>query len=492
MTVRKWYVKLSAVALAGVLSLSALPARAAGYADLDQSHWAYYDMTRAVNLGILQGVGNNQLAPALTMSWGQFLALVTRTFAPDAYQDALSQGAAWDEAGYLAALSAGILRSEDALAVGADRLGEGITREDAAVLLYRSLPEALQEKYAEQSQSPELEVPFTDFDQMDSVHQAAVYALSVSGVSSGKPDGSFGRTDLIQRCDGTALLMRTLGVVDRARTGDVITIMVHGVDSESGQELFSQQYTTEVGAYLYGMQEDAPQYYVFDGFREGSSVSSACTSYYALYRPMTQTERAEADFWDKVDQGLASAEDYWNQPFWLTALGENQAKRNLLFGSADKRRFDTLAEAQGAMTTVTVPIWRLSNGVKKASTATLQVHAAIADDVVAIFTEIYNDPEQFPINAMGGFRYVEGTTGEHNCGTAIDLNANENYQIRDGKILVGSCWEPGSNPYSIGPDSSVVRIFEAHGWSWGGDAWAGDSDDATGYHDYMHFSYMGG
>ena len=87
---------------------------------------------------------------------------------------------------------------------------------------------------------------------------------------------------------------------------------------------------------------------------------------------------------------------------------------------------------------------------------------------------------------------MEGTTGEHNCGTAIDLNANENYQIRDGQVLVGSCWEPGTNPYSIAPDSSVVRIFEAHGWSWGGDAWAADSDDATGYHDYMHFSYMGG
>ena len=92
MTVRKWCVKLSAVALAGVMSLSALPAQAAGYTDLDQRHWAYEEMTRAVDLGILQGVGSNQLAPALTMSWGQFLALVTRTFASDDYQSALDQG----------------------------------------------------------------------------------------------------------------------------------------------------------------------------------------------------------------------------------------------------------------------------------------------------------------------------------------------------------------------------------------------------------------
>ena len=58
-------------------------------------------------------------------------------------------------------------------------------------------------------------------------------------------------------------------------------------------------------------------------------------------------------------------------------------------------------------------------------------------------------------------------------------------------LLAGSCWEPGSNAYSISPDSSVVRIFAEHGWSWGGDTWAYSSDDSEGYHDYMHFSYMG-
>ena len=109
-----------------------------------------------------------------------------------------------------------------------------------------------------------------------------------------------------------------------------------------------------------------------------------------------------------------------------------------------------------------------------------------------IFTEIYNDPEHFPIHDVGGYAWRgDSATGEHNCGTAIDINANENYQIRDGQVLAGSCWEPGSNAYSISPDSSVVRIFAEHGWSWGGDAWAYSSDDSEGYHDYMHFSYMG-
>ena len=144
------------------------------------------------------------------------------------------------------------------------------------------------------------------------------------------------------------------------------------------------------------------------------------------------------------------------------------------------------------MATSTVPVWKLSNGQKVSSTMSLTIHAALAEDVKEIFTEIYNDPEQFPIADLGGYAWRgDSATGEHNCGTAVDINANENYQIREGKILVGSHWTPGEDPYSISPSGSVVRIFQEHGWSWGGDAWAYSSDDSEGYHDYMHFSYMG-
>lgn len=405
--------------LAGFLTLSpVVSARAADYTDLDESHWAYEQMTQAVDLGILQGIGGNQLAPSLTMTWGQFLAMTTRAFVPDLYQQAQEQGLAWDTAGYAAAAMAGILRTEDGLSVTPETLSEGITREDAAVLLYRALPEDIQAQYAGILSA---NLTFTDSGEMDAIHQVAVYALSDLGISTGKPDGSFGRTDPIQRCDGTVLLMRTL-----------------------------------------------------DAAEESNTV------------PEEPEEPEEPEIMEP------GGGDYWTDEDWLTMLGENPAKHQLLFGDTAKRRFDSLEEAQANMVTVTVPIWRLSNGVKSPSTATLQVHTALANDIVAIFTEIYNDPEQFPMNALGCFRYVEGTTGEHNCGTAIDINSNENYQIRDGQIMAGSCWEPGTNPYSIAPDSSVVRIFEAHGWSWGGDAWAWDSDDSEGYHDYMHFSYMGG
>ena len=145
------------------------------------------------------------------------------------------------------------------------------------------------------------------------------------------------------------------------------------------------------------------------------------------------------------------------------------------------------------MTSLTVPVWRLkADGSKVSDTATLTVHTALAHDVEEIFTEIYNDPSQFPIKNLGGYDWRgDNATGEHNTGTAIDINWEENYQITDGRIRAGSLWSPGENPYSIPADGPVVRIFAEHGWSWGGDAWATSTDPATGNHDYMHFSYMG-
>ena len=111
------------------------------------------------------------------------------------------------------------------------------------------------------------------------------------------------------------------------------------------------------------------------------------------------------------------------------------------------------------------------------------MHRWIADDVVAIFEDIYNGPEKFPIHSVFGYR--PGSGGEHPKGTASDINPNENYEVySNGRVGVGSFWKPGTNPYSIPLDGDVVRAFRAHGWGWGGTDWRSKQD-------YMHFSYFG-
>ncbi len=145
--------------------------------------------------------------------------------------------------------------------------------------------------------------------------------------------------------------------------------------------------------------------------------------------------------------------------------------------------FTSAAEAAAYMKKITIAVWDInSSGEKVTKTMSLTVHRWVADDVIAIFNEIYNGPEQFPIHCIGGYRTG---TGEHGKGTAIDINWDENYEIfADGHIGVGKLWLPGENPYSIPLEGDVVKAFRAHGWGWGGTDWRKKND-------YMHFSYFG-
>ena len=367
-----------------------------------------------------------------------------------------------------------------------------VTRQDAAVVLCNALPEEYTPSFWDQPIDP---TALSDWGRMDSLRQEAVAELARRCVIQGKADGSFGYADPLQRCDGAVLLMRVLEQVDDSCRGESQTVTLHILNADTGEALLpDQQVETEVSTYLSSLANGLDVgYYVYDYDRETASyTSTACDGYTLYFRPMTEAEIQEEQFWEKVERGEAAYEDYYKQDFWLSFQGDNARKHILLFGDESKSRFASQEEAAAAMTTVTVPVWQLSGGEKVSSTLTLSVHAALAEDVKEIFTGIYNDPERFPIHDVGGYTWRgDSATGEHNCGTAIDINANENYQIRDGQVLAGSCWEPGTNPRSISPHSSVVRIFAEHGWSWGGDAWAYSSDDSEGYHDYMHFSYMG-
>ena len=171
----------------------------------------------------------------------------------------------------------------------------------------------------------------------------------------------------------------------------------------------------------------------------------------------------------------------------LAYQGESyQSRCKRIFGSSTFRRYSTAAEAAKYQVTIQIPVWRLnSSGKKYSSTATLKVHKGIAPTVKQIFKEIYQSDERFPIKDVGGYGWRgNGSASEHNLGVAIDINYNENYMCTNtGKALVGSFWKPGENPYSISPDSDVVRIFEKYGFNWGVN-WSSKKD-------YMHFSYFG-
>ncbi|MBR4212025.1 MAG: S-layer homology domain-containing protein, partial [Oscillibacter sp.] len=134
--------------LAGLLSvfllLSGGGALAAdkSFRDLPPTHWAYREITRAVSHGIMNGLGDGNMNPDGTLTWAHYLAMISRTFAPMAYEGARSAGTDWKTAGYQVSANRGYLLQNDFLPVTPSTLNGPISRQDVAVLLSRVLPAA--------------------------------------------------------------------------------------------------------------------------------------------------------------------------------------------------------------------------------------------------------------------------------------------------------------------------------------------------------------
>ena len=134
----------------------------------------------------------------------------------------------------------------------------------------------------------------------------------------------------------------------------------------------------------------------------------------------------------------------------------------------------------------------------------LVVNKAIADDVLEIFKELYN--RSYPIERVSlidnygaddelsmeennsssfNFRLISGTTkvSKHGSGMAVDINPLYNPYVK------GDRFEPENAapyldrnqpfPYKITAGDDCVRLFKAHGFTWGGD-WKSCKD-------YQHF-----
>lgn len=161
-----------------------------------------------------------------------------------------------------------------------------------------------------------------------------------------------------------------------------------------------------------------------------------------------------------------------------------EERRLALFGDPYKSYFTGSRDAGDHVVTIQVKTWDLNSSNQKYSrTWNLQVNTVVVDEVKGIFEDIYNDPEKFPIHALGGARYSD--TMRHSWGCAIDINPTENYYINyvTGATTGSFCWKNGTSPYCITPDNSVVRAFAKYGWGWGGSGWTSSAD-------YMHFSIL--
>lgn len=188
--------------------------------------------------------------------------------------------------------------------------------------------------------------------------------------------------------------------------------------------------------------------------------------------------------------GSSDSEDLIAQtiPQGLAWYGESYSdKVTRIFGAGSSyHKYGSSSEAASHQTVISVQVWDFDkNGNKVTRTRRFSINSALASTVEQIFAEIYASDEQFPIYSLGGYNWRgDSSSSEHCLGTAIDINPDENYMCTNsGRALTGTHWSPGIDPYSISPNSDVVRIFAKYGFGWGG-TWNSKKD-------YMHFSYFG-
>ena len=336
--------------------------------------------------------------------------------------------------------------------------------------------------------------PFTDTDNQ------IIAAASALGIVNGKGDGTFAPYNTITRQEFCVMLCNVVRAVngksDISETNtidvfpdsdlvaswaktDVETIVNNGIMTgtiENGQTLLKPLQTTSreqamVMAVRFadcysGVQNDSEQEPEEPEVSEKPEISE---------KPeLNETEQDEV---------------YVIKPEEAASLTKDE-RLKIIFGKTEIG-FESQQEAEAAMTEITVPVWRLqSDGSKKAGKMTLEVNQCLSLVYQAIFEEIFNGSEQFPIKDGGSYAWRTNTRSEHRWGTAIDLNWNENMECyidelgNVTEITTGSHWLPDEDPYSIPADGDVVRAFEKYGFAWGGDAWQSKRD-------YMHFSYFG-
>lgn len=147
-----------------------------------------------------------------------------------------------------------------------------------------------------------------------------------------------------------------------------------------------------------------------------------------------------------------------------------------------RKQCSTYKKAKKHMTRISFKVWDFKGKKKVTKTKSILINKKIAKKVKKAFQQIYQSKEKFPIHTVGGFEWRGSNKSLHSLGLAVDINPNENYLIDHGKVMAGSLWKPGKNPYSIPKKGVVVSKMKKNGLKqclWGKRK------------DYMHFSIGG-
>ena len=484
--------KLICLLLALALVLSMAPAVLAAdptmMTDIS-GHWAESYITQAMNEGLFSGTSDTTFEPETCMTRGMFVTVlahiagVDRTtydtqLLPNLYSDTTAD--AYYAPYVLWATQNGIIYG---YSDGGFHPDDDITREQIAAIFVRF---ASTYNYELWNIAPEaVSTVFQDVDSISSYAVSAVENMRITGIVRGRTgeDGLlyFAPQETATRAEAAAMFIRLTNSMHESTTQTSVPVESIAI-RESDVEL-------TVGASLQLTSMIAPE----TASNKTVTWISGDPTIATVDRNgnVTAVTAGNVYIYAYSHNGLeAFCTVFCQAPPTMSSSSMTWTEKELLVFGADiedcRYYYTSKEEAQADMVSVTIRAWNFKNcdptQEKVTVYYTLEVHKNIAATVEAIFEEIYNGQEQFPIKNIGGFRYEPGS--EHCAGLAIDINWEENYFCykATGEAIVGSHWKPGEDPYSIPTDGEVAQIFNKYGFTQG--IWSTKAD-------YMHFSLFG-
>lgn len=328
--------------------------------------------------------------------------------------------------------------------------------------------------------------PFSDCDDKDVL---AAYRLGIVSGRSGLKQGMFDPDADIQRQDLCVMLSRLLDAVDLAPPPIAGEAAIEGYpDIDRIASYATDAVLTMVDYIIVGGVTDTRTGAVSlqpEGKASREQALIMASRFLSTFEGLPRTDPA-GDTDPVEDEPVVETPPILPIEQDVVRPLTTAQKMTLVYGEGGTQ-YETAEQAEANMVEISVKVWRLQpDGSKTTGTTYLTVNKNLASTYEAIFDEIYNGDEKFPIKNVGCYAW---RTGEHSQGTAIDLNWEENMEATinaDGSLTptTGTHWTPGDDPYSIPEGGDVYNAFIKHGFSWGGNAWSRKRD-------YMHFSYFG-
>lgn len=180
---------------------------AAEFSDLSKDHWAYENITRLVNKGVINGYPNGTYLPENSVTRGEFLKLIMTTLydGDEYFKDMGLDSIHW------AASYAYEAMSNNYLMDGTDATGldNKISRLEMACILSKV---CLDNDISADKSGAKM-VEFSDIGDLSTANKNAIIYSNINGLVNGYPDGTFGPSKTMTRAEVATVICRFMNMI---------------------------------------------------------------------------------------------------------------------------------------------------------------------------------------------------------------------------------------------------------------------------------------